>query len=64
MSAKSVEFHQGAIADVKNAFAWYRERSHKAASDFIAELERATRTIRRAPERWPVGMNNTRRFPL
>ena len=38
MSVKRVEFHQGASADVKNAVAWYRKRSPKAALDFIEEL--------------------------
>jgi len=64
MTAKRVEYHQGAIADVKGAVAWYRERSPKAASDFIEELRRATETIRHAPGRWPLGKNNTRRFLL
>jgi len=64
MSAKPVEYHQGAIADVKSAVAWYQKRSSKAALDFIDELHRAADTIREAPERWPVGKNNTRRFLL
>ena len=64
MSAKRVEYHQGAIADVKSAVAWYQKRSRKAALDFIEELNRATETIREAPERWPSGKNNTKRFLL
>ena len=64
MSAKRVEYHQGAAADVKSAVAWYQKRSSKAALDFIEELQRATDTIRQAPERWPIGKNNTRRFLL
>jgi toxin ParE1/3/4 len=64
MSAKRVEYHQGAIADVKSAVVWYQKRSAKAALDFIEELHRAAETIREAPERWPVGKNNTRRFLL
>jgi len=55
MSVRQVEYHQGAIADVKSAVAWYQERSRKAAVDFIEELRRATDTIREAPERWPAG---------
>jgi plasmid stabilization system protein ParE len=54
MSDKRVEFHQGAIADVKSAVTWYRKRSPKAALDFIEELHRAVDTVREAPERWPV----------
>jgi toxin ParE1/3/4 len=64
MSAKRLEYHQGATADVKSAIAWYRKRSPKAAFDFVEELQRATETIREAPERWPIGKNETRRFLL
>jgi hypothetical protein len=38
MGASRVIFHQDAIADVKNAVAWYQERSARAALDFIEEL--------------------------
>jgi len=41
MSAERVEYHEGAIADVKSAVAWYQRRSPKAAVDFIEELHRA-----------------------
>jgi toxin ParE1/3/4 len=64
MSANRVEYHEGAIADVKSAVAWYQERSSKAVLDFVDELHRATETIRAAPERWPSGKNGTRRFLL
>ena len=64
MSAERVEYHQGAIADVKSAVAWYQKRSPKAALDFIEEMHRAAETIREAPERWPSGNNDTRRFLL
>jgi toxin ParE1/3/4 len=64
MSAKRVEYHEGAVADVKIAVAWYQKRSPKAALDFIEELRRAADTIREAPECWPIGKNNTRRFLL
>jgi toxin ParE1/3/4 len=64
MGAKRVEYHQGAIADVRSATAWYQKRSPKAALDFIEELHRAAETICEAPERWPIGKNHTRRFLL
>jgi toxin ParE1/3/4 len=64
MSAERVEYHEGATADVKSAVAWYQKRSPKAALDFIEELHRAADTIREAPDRWPLGKNNTRRFLL
>jgi plasmid stabilization system protein ParE len=44
MSAERVEYHQGAIADVKSAVAWYQKRSPKAALDFIEEMHRAAET--------------------
>src|SRR5579859_3842000 len=64
MSARSIEYHQGAVSDIKSAAAWYRNRSPRAATDFVEELRRASDTIREAPERWPLGKNNTRRFLL
>jgi plasmid stabilization system protein ParE len=64
MSAKPVEYHQGATEDVKAAVVWYQNRSSKAASDFVEELQRATDTISKAPKRWPIGNNNARRFLL
>jgi len=64
MIVKRLEYHQGAVSDVRNTVTWYRKRSPKAALDFIEELHRATQTIREAPDRWPTGDNNTHRFPL
>jgi plasmid stabilization system protein ParE len=64
MNIGSVRYHQGASADVKSAVVWYLQRSPKAAADFVEELDRAVGTIREAPERWPIGKNNTRRFLL
>ena len=64
MSAKPIEYHQEAIADVTEAVAWYRQRNPKLASDFIEELNRAATSIREAPERWPAGQRDTRRFLL
>ena len=64
MSAKRIEYHQEAIEDVKHAVAWYQERNPRVALDFIEELQRAADIIRQAPERWPIGKNNTRRFLL
>ena len=64
MSAKRVEYHEGAIGDVKGTVAWYRKRNPKVARDFIEELYRAAELIREAPERWPKAKNNTRRFLL
>jgi plasmid stabilization system protein ParE len=51
MSAKNVEYHEGAKVDVKSAVAWYLRHSPKAALDFVEELNRATTTIGEAPDR-------------
>ena len=64
MSARRIEYHEGASADVTSAVTWYQGRSPKAALDFIEELRRASEVIREAPERWPIGKNKTRRFLL
>ena len=64
MSASRIEYHEGAIADVKNAVAWYQKRRPKATLDFIEELHRAAETILANPKRWPIGKNNTRQFLL
>jgi hypothetical protein len=64
MSARRIEYHQGAVSDVRSAISWYQKHSHKAALEFIKELQRATNSIAQAPERWPVGPNDTRRFLL
>jgi toxin ParE1/3/4 len=64
MGAKRIDYHQGAIADVKSAIAWYQKRSPRAAQDFVQELSRAADTILESSERWPLGKNGTRRFLL
>jgi plasmid stabilization system protein ParE len=64
MNVRRLEYHEGASTDVKKAVAWYQKRSPKAALDFVEELHRAATTIREAPDRWPRGKNNTRRFLL
>jgi toxin ParE1/3/4 len=64
MSGKLVQYHEGASADVKAAVSWYQQHSPKAAADFVEELHRAAETIRKTPERWPMGKNNTRKFLL
>jgi len=64
MSPERVAYHDGASRDVKAAVAWYQKRSPKAALDLIGELHQAVETIRKAPDRWPAGKNNTKRFLL
>lgn len=64
MVVKRVEYHEEAVADVQNAVIWYRDRNARVALDFVEELDRAIDVIYKAPERWPMGNNGTRRFLL
>jgi hypothetical protein len=41
MTGKPVEYHDGAVAEVRAAVAWYQGRSAKSALDSIEELHRA-----------------------
>jgi len=53
MPDRQVEFHPEAAAEAEAALTWYRERSVRAASEFLGELERAIAAILRYPGRWP-----------
>ena len=64
MSVKGVEYHQGAVADIKSAVACYQKRSVKPALDPIEELDRAADAIREAPQRWPSGRTTPDNFAL
>ena len=64
MGSKEVEFHEAASLEYEAAFAWYFERSERAASRFAREVERAVASIAEAPERSPSGIQGTRRLLL
>jgi toxin ParE1/3/4 len=64
MRSKKVEFHEAASLEFDAAFAWYLERSERAALRFAREIERAVTLIAEAPERCPSGIRGTRRFLL
>lgn len=64
MGSKEVEFHEAASLELEAAFAWYLERSERAAMRFAREVERAVISIADAPERFPAGVHSTRRFLL
>jgi toxin ParE1/3/4 len=64
MASKQVEFHEAASLEFEAAFAWYFERSERAALRFAREVERAVASIADAPERFPAGASGTRRFLL
>ena len=62
MGSKEVEFHEAASLEYEAAFAWYFERSERAALRFAREVESAVASIAEAPERFPFGVQGTRRL--
>jgi toxin ParE1/3/4 len=64
MGSKKVEFHEAASLEFEAAFAWYFERSERAALRFAREVERAVTLVSEAPDRFPAGVCGTRRFLL
>ena len=53
-----------AVQDLREAEAWYWQRSQRAADGFLVEVGRGFALIREAPDRWPVYRASTRRFVL
>jgi plasmid stabilization system protein ParE len=64
MGSKEVEFHEAASLEFEAAFAWYLERSERAALRFAREIERAVAAIAAAPKRFPADRVGARRLLL
>ncbi len=64
MDGRFPEILPGALADLREARAWYSQRSGKAAADFTAEVARASKIILEAPNRWPKFRRGTHRYIL
>jgi plasmid stabilization system protein ParE len=64
MASHKIEFHEEAAAELEAAFEWYFVRSELTARRFAAEVNRALDLIATAPDRWPVGLASTRKYPL
>lgn len=64
MTAMRLEFHPDAVVEAEAQRLWYNERSHAAANGFAAELEAAFEVILELPDRWPLYIEGTRRYPL
>jgi plasmid stabilization system protein ParE len=64
MTARRLLFLSGARLEVQEAFEWYLTRSPRAASRFLAELDRAVLLIRETPDVWPSFEAGTRRYVL
>ena len=64
MAAKRREIHSEALQEFKVAIAWYRDRSEKAAENFVAEVDQAVELLLGSPQRWPIFDFAARRFVL
>jgi plasmid stabilization system protein ParE len=64
MKARQIEIHPEAVAEAEAAIDWYAERSSRAPTAFMEELDKAVKSIRDAPKRWPIFDQDCRRFPL
>lgn len=59
-----VRFHPAARSELREAKAWYEERSPLSAAAFAHEVASAISRIKEAPTRYPVAEHGTRRFVL
>ena len=64
MTAWNFSLHPAAVEEAEAAAHWYRERSPRAAKRFVDELNQVIDRILEAPQRWPRGMNGTRKLNL
>jgi len=65
MSEKPVFLiHPAAVAEAEKATRWYRERSARTAAQFVEEVNLAIDRIFAAPQHWPAGPHDTRKFLL
>ena len=56
--------HPAAVEEGEKATRWYRQRSARAAAQFVEEVNHAIGRISAAPQRWPAGPHGTRKFLL
>jgi plasmid stabilization system protein ParE len=56
------EFFEEAAEEIENERRFYRERSESAEARFLSELDHAVTSISESPERWPIHIENTRRY--
>ena len=62
--AWQVEIHPQALVEAEAALDWYAERSSRAPTAFLDEIDKAIKSIQDSPKRWPVFEQDCRRFPL
>ncbi|MEL7496831.1 MAG: type II toxin-antitoxin system RelE/ParE family toxin [Planctomycetota bacterium] len=63
-SRRKFEYHPDAIADAKEAIAWYAERNPEAAEKFKSELRHAEDQVTMMPELYQQFMFGTKRCLL
>jgi hypothetical protein len=62
MSNPTFEFHPEALLEAWEARRWYSERDPRAGASFLAELDHAQEQVKAHPDRWPIYLNETRRY--
>ena len=64
MTAREISFHPAALDEAEAAARWYGQRSLRAASRFVDEINQVIERILESPERWPRGARGTRKAKL
>lgn len=62
--SKPYRLHPLAWQEIEGGEGWYRQHGSDASVEFIAEISEAIDNIRKAPDRWPKHLHETRRFVL
>lgn len=57
-----LQFFEEAGEEIERERGWYRQRSESAEAAFLKELDHAIEAISESPRRWPVDIQNTRRY--
>jgi plasmid stabilization system protein ParE len=61
---KLLEFHPDAANEVREAYAWYQQRSLRSAAAFLDELRIASEAVQADPERFGAYLHGCRRRQL
>ncbi len=61
---RTVEILLEATAEAAESREWYAGRDAAVAARFVQEIDVAIAAITDAPDRWPVGHHDTRRYAL
>jgi plasmid stabilization system protein ParE len=64
MASRTLKIHPDALAEAESSVTWYRNRSPRAASSFLEDLERSIEIIVEAPQRWPLDEDGFRQYQL